>query len=145
MLRLERAKVLVIDDNRHIRDVVRAVLHANVAELRDCACAYAALEAWPEWSPDLAIVDYEMPKMDGIVFGRVVRDLERGRARRTALVMMTGHSGGHVVREAVKAGFDGFISKPISVGAVLQRVERALIRADAHRRRPPSPPHAAAG
>src|SRR3712207_6090519 len=104
MLRLERAKVLVIDDNRHIRDVVKAVLHANVAELRDQECAYAALEAWPEWTPDVAIVDFEMPRMNGVMFGRVVRDLERGRSRRTALVMMTGRSEGAIVRSAIKAG-----------------------------------------
>lgn len=123
-------RVLVIDDSAHARTITKMVLQAIDAEVRECPDGQAGLQELRSWTPDLIIVDYEMRPINGAEFTWRLRALEtEGRKRRTPVLMVTGHSSSSVVSNAVQAGVDGFINKPITTGMLLSRVEKVLAHA----------------
>jgi len=123
-------RVLVVDDSAHARTITKMVLQAIDADVRECPDGQAGLQELRSWTPDLIIVDYEMRPINGAEFTWRLRALEaEGRKRRTPVLMVTGHNASSVVSNAVQAGVDGFINKPITTGMLLGRVEKVLAHA----------------
>src|SRR5882757_674639 len=102
---LESLRVLLVDDNQHMRAIVMTVLSgvgvANIRETRDGAEALSALREWPA---DLAIVDFQMTPLDGVEFTRLVRNSPDSRNPYLPIIMMTGHSERTRVMDARDAG-----------------------------------------
>jgi DNA-binding response OmpR family regulator len=121
-------KVLIVDDSPQIRMLAKDILGAGWAiDARECADGRAAVEAL-SWRPDLVLVDYEMRPMNGVDFTRLLRQGAGGADPRTPVIMMTGHADREHVMAARKAGVDGFIVKPLTIRAVLERVQAVLER-----------------
>jgi DNA-binding response OmpR family regulator len=121
-------KVLIVDDSPQIRMLAKDILGAGWAiDARECADGRAAVEAL-NWRPDLVLVDYEMRPMNGVEFTRLLRRGGTAADPRTPVVMMTGHADREHVMNARKAGVDGFIVKPLTIRAVLERVQAVLDR-----------------
>src|SRR5947209_1943716 len=118
--------VLVVDDNPAICQLAEAALRDFVLEVRWRTDPEEALEEWARWRPRVVLLDYEMPKMNGVFCANVIRRLEGEAGLRTILLMVSGHVSSHIVQEAVDAGFNGFISKPLSAEDVLVRVRAAV-------------------
>jgi CheY-like chemotaxis protein len=125
-MEVSAARVLVVDDNRHVRKIVRTVLQGFVAETLEADGGVAGLRVWSELRPDLVIVDYEMPRVNGALVSKVIRDQERSRERRTAVLMMTAHGDKRHVTEARAADVDGLIAKPLTARLILERTICAL-------------------
>ena len=121
-------RVLVVDDNPHVRTIVREVLAAAGMEVRECADGAAALKLLQQWRPDITLVDYEMQPVNGVEFTREVRKGKIPRLRDMAVLMMTGHGDRARVMEAREAGVDGLMAKPLTIGAILSRIEAVLAR-----------------
>lgn len=122
-------KVMVVDDNRHVRKLVATILETLSAEVVECEDPRHALRVYAAFRPDIVIVDFEMPGMSGAEFTQAVRKEEAAWGRRTAILLMTAHSDARRVTQAAQAGVDGLVAKPLSTGLLLQRVESALARA----------------
>jgi DNA-binding response OmpR family regulator len=121
-------KVLIVDDSAQIRTLAKSILAAAwVIEPRECSDGRAAM-AELAWRPDLVLVDYEMRPMDGLTFTRLLRQGGTQADPRTSVIMMTGHADREHVLAARKAGVDGFIVKPLSIGKVVARVQAVLGR-----------------
>ena len=125
-------RILVVDDNPHICRVVATMLHPIAEQVRCCGDAEQAFEAWRFWNPDLVILDYEMRPLDGAGLTRRIRQTERGR--RTAILMMTAHCDREHVLAGQAAGVDELVAKPLTLGALLMRSNRAMTRAAATER-----------
>ncbi len=123
-----QTRVLVVDDNPHVRQIVREVLAASGMDVRECADGGAALNLLKQWRADIALVDYEMHPVNGAQFTREVRQSRIPGLRDMAVLMMTAHGDATRVMEARKAGVDGLIAKPLSIGAILSRIEAVLAR-----------------
>lgn len=121
--------VAVIDDNPHARTITRMILQAIGAEVQEFADGRSALKGLQRWRADVAIVDYEMGPVNGVQFTRILREREALEARYTAVIMATGHGDRTHVAEAKAAGVDGFLLKPLTTGALLSRLRRALVAA----------------
>jgi CheY-like chemotaxis protein len=125
----ETLRVLLVDDNQHMRAIVVAVLAGvgvkNVRETRDGA---EALECLREWPADLAIVDFQMTPMDGVEFTRTVRTGANSKNPYLPIIMMTGHSEKSRVVEARDAGVTEFVAKPLTAKAVLERIQAVIYR-----------------
>ncbi len=124
----DQTRVLVVDDNPHVRSIVREVLTAAGMEVRECADGGAALNLLKQWRADIALVDYEMHPVNGAQFTREVRQSKFADLRGMAVLMMTAHGDAKRVMEAREAGVDGLIAKPLSIGAILTRIEAVLAR-----------------
>jgi len=123
----ESLRVLLADDNQHMRAIVTTVLAGvgvkNVRETRDGSEALGALREFPA---DLAIVDFQMFPLDGVEFTRLVRNAPDSKNPYLPIIMMTGHSERTRVMEARDAGVTEFVVKPLTAKAVLDRIQAVI-------------------
>jgi two-component system chemotaxis response regulator CheY len=152
-LRFQQVNILVVDDNPHMRrllaEILRAIGIGHVFEANDGA---EGLDVVRRQSIDIIMTDLSMEPLDGIDFVRLLRNSPDSRAPMTPVIMVTGHSTMARVAEARDAGVDEFLSKPITVRGVLQRLgqlvdhPRPYIRCDGYfgpdRRRRADPDYA---
>ncbi len=124
---MDHFRVLIIDDNAHVRRLVKEIV-AQIpnTESWECADGRAAIAVGQHWRADIALVDYEMQPMNGVAFTEKVRAGETSLSTDMPIVMMTGHADqAHVVR-ARKAGVNALLAKPLSVGAVVTTLQKML-------------------
>jgi CheY-like chemotaxis protein len=125
-------RALIVDDHDQTRAIVSKILSEAGYEVRDSGNGYRGIEMWASWKPSVVIADAEMPLMTGAQFGRVLRDLEKTLARRTALLMLTAHVDAEHAGAALRAGFDAFLAKPLSPSSICRAVSdvEARIRSE---------------
>lgn len=125
MSALSRLTVLVVDDNRHVRALVKEILGAVGPTVDEADSGAAALRLCRDRAFDLVIVDYEMPGMTGAEFTRALR-AQGPQGARTAVLLMTAHGDQRRVLAASQAGVDGVVSKPLTPQALFTRIEAAM-------------------
>lgn len=118
------ARVVIADDHPIFREGLRRVIDADgrlevVAEASDGVDALAKFE---ELRPDVAVVDADMPRMDGFALARAVR--EKGLAVR--LIFLTIHGEEDLVNEALDLGASGYVLKEGAVSEILAAIRAAL-------------------
>lgn len=129
MSSLQALKVLLVDDNQHMRAITSAVLKsAGVRHLHEASDGAAGLELLREQSIDLAIVDFHMFPLDGVEFTRLVRNSPDTANPYLPIIMMTGHSEKSRVYEARDAGVTEFVVKPITAKAILDRIQAVIFK-----------------
>lgn len=128
-LGLGELKVLLVDDNDHMRTIVGTILKGigilNVREARDGSEALDALRTWPA---DLAIVDFRMEPMDGVDFTRLIRNAADSRNPFLPIIMMTGFADRPRVEEARDSGVTELIVKPVTARAIIDRLNAVVYR-----------------
>jgi two-component system, chemotaxis family, chemotaxis protein CheY len=118
-----RLRFLIVDDNSHMRRIVRALLHGfGVREAYEAEDGAAGLEAFTSYSPDIVITDWAMPIFDGIELTRMIRQPETSTNPYAPIIMITGHAERRRVVEARDAGVTEFLVKPISAKGLYQRI-----------------------
>jgi len=127
---MDRCKVLIVDENIHVRRLVKAIL-AGIpgAEVCECADGDSAIELAAYWAPDAVLVDYETQPMSGLVFTEKVRAGKTSLPPDLPIVMMTEPADEVRMARVRKAGADAVLVKPLSATAVvdgLQQMLRAL-------------------
>ena len=124
---LERLNFLVVDDNKHMRALVKSILHAlgvkNILEAGDGADAFKELRHFPA---DMIICDWNMSPLDGLDFVRLVRTGGDSPNPHVPIIMLTGHTEMNRVLEARDSGVHEFLAKPISARSIYSRI-RAII------------------
>jgi len=124
---LESLRVLLVDDNQHMRAIVTTVLSGvGVTQVKETRDGAEALDLLREWPADLAIVDFHMAPLDGVEFTRMVRNAPDSRNPYLPIIMMTGHSERTRVEEARDAGVTEFVVKPVTAKAVLERIHAVI-------------------
>lgn len=116
------ARVLVIDDLKGVRQLLRSVLGEADYEVLEAEDGRRGLDLIRAESPDAVLLDIRMPGMDGFEV------LERARAADPELpvVMITAHADTDSAVQGMQLGAYGYLSKPLNQGKVLAVVERAV-------------------
>lgn len=117
------AKILIVDDDRPIRDSLERALTLAGHEVVVAVDGEEALKEVAQAKPDLIMLDWMMPKMDGIA---VIKTL-RADGARTPILFLTAKSDIADRVDGLDAGADDFVSKPVALEELLARV-RALLR-----------------
>jgi CheY-like chemotaxis protein len=126
-LGFEKLRVLLIDDNWHMRSIALTLLESfGVHHIRDVAAGAEGIEVAQSWAPDLALVDFKMEPMNGVQFTRIIRNGPDSRNPYLPIIMMTGHTAVARVLEARDAGVTEFIAKPLSAKTLLNRMNAVL-------------------
>jgi two-component system, chemotaxis family, chemotaxis protein CheY len=126
---LEALRVLVADDNAHMRAIIVVMLNSfGIKTIKECRDGSDALEALRRWPADLAIVDFQMEPIDGVSFTRLVRTSPDSPNPYLPVIMLTGHSEMHRVVDAREAGVTEFIVKPLTAKALVDRVNSVIFR-----------------
>lgn len=119
--------ILVVDDNRHMRTLVRSILSAlgirNIMEAEDGA---QAIKLMRTVDADIVICDWNMEPMDGITFTKLVRRGEESPDIYVPIIMLTGHTEMTRVVIARDAGVNEFLAKPVSAKNIYQRIKMIL-------------------
>ncbi|MGW7050818.1 response regulator [Streptomyces sp. NPDC054887] len=123
-------RVLVVDDNKVIRQLIRVNLELEGFEVVTAADGAEALDMVHQVSPDVVTLDVVMPRLDGLRTAARLRDDPRTRHLPVAIISACTQ---YEVESGLAVGVDAFLSKPFEP-AELVRVVRNLV----HQERPPA-------
>ena len=129
MASLANLRVLVADDNQHMRAIVTAVLKGiGVQHVRETHDGGEALAALREWNADVAIVDFRMEPIDGVEFTRLVRNASDSANPFLPIIMLTGYADRVRVVEARDAGVTELVVKPMTAKALISRLQAVILQ-----------------
>lgn len=121
------AKVLLVDDELYMRKVVRTMLTGiGVRNIYEAPDGPSGLEQIRNVAPDVVILDWEMPGLDGAGFTRIVRSPTTFPHPAVPIIMLTGHAERTRVVEAMQCGVNEFLLKPVSSKALQDRLVAVL-------------------
>ena len=124
---LENVSILLVDDSRSMRDLMKTILRElGVQRIDEATSGAEGLEWLHEGSYDIVFVDWMMEPIDGWEFVHFVRKSVDSPNRYIPIIMITGHSEAHRVRAARDIGVTEFLAKPVSAKAVAQRLEAVI-------------------
>lgn len=122
-------KILLIEDNQHMRSIVAAILKASgIRDIREARDGAEGLEILRQYPADIALVDFNMSPLDGVEFTRLLRNAKDSSNPYLPVVMITGHSERSRVLEARDAGVNEFVVKPLTARALLKRIDMVIMR-----------------
>lgn len=122
-MRLRDVRILLVEDNAHFAEIVRAILRSFEARQVDTAETLGqAWQAFARGGHDLLIVDRHLGRDDGLDLVRRVRRDPVSPAPFTPVLMLTGSGEMHTVAAARDAGVNEFLVKPFSVTALHERL-----------------------
>ena len=114
--------IVIADDDREICDSFAAMFEARGYTVHTCNDGLTAVALCKEWKPGVALIDLEMPGIDGYEVARRLRaDLDLAYTR---LVAVTGRSDEQASALAWDAGFHDFLGKPAPVSMLLAMIRR---------------------
>ena len=118
--------ILVADDDPDLRDILRSILESAGYRVVEASDGEMALEAIRTGHPDLVILDYTMPRMEG---PQVCQELKRDLLlRHLPIIMLTGRGETHDKVAGINAGADDYLVKPFEPQELLARVRMVLRR-----------------
>lgn len=120
---IESLCVLVVDDHQYTRKMVRNLLvNCGVKELFEAADGIAALDMIRTLAPDVVVLDWEMPLLNGPELVRIVRSPGVFPIPDIPIIMLTGYCERWRVVEAVRLGVNEYLTKPVSAKALYDRL-----------------------
>ena len=126
---LERLNFLIVDDNRHMRMLVKTILHALgvklIAEAEDGTDAFKVMKIFPS---DIVICDMKMEPLDGLDFARLIRTGSDSPNPFVPIILLTGNTDQQTVVNARDAGINEFLAKPISANSLYRRIVAVIER-----------------
>jgi two-component system, OmpR family, response regulator len=117
-------RILVVDDEPSIVDAVATALRYEGFEVEEAANGRDAIAAVARFEPDLVVLDWMLPDIEGIEVGRRLRD----RGFKTAILFLTAKEAVENKVEALRAGGDDYVTKPFSLAELVARVQAILRR-----------------
>jgi DNA-binding response OmpR family regulator len=119
------ARILVVDDEEQVRDLLRRLLSLHGHAVDTAADGGEAVDRLQKTAYDLMIIDRNMPKLSGMDAVAMLRTSPR--FKRLKILMATMISTTKDVDEAFEAGVDGYVVKPFNMDALIAKVERTLL------------------
>ncbi|MBS0248790.1 MAG: response regulator [Proteobacteria bacterium] len=130
MLRIDfnSLRFLVVDDNAHMRRILRTLLHGfGAREVYEAEDGASGFEAFNHFLPDIIITDWAMPVFDGLELTQMIRQPEGNSNPYVPIIMMTGHSEKRRVTAARDAGITEFLAKPVSAKGLYERIVNVVV------------------
>jgi signal transduction histidine kinase/ActR/RegA family two-component response regulator len=129
---LQGIKVLVVDDEYDSRELLTMILTRCGSDVRCSDSAAHAIEEFNEWHPDLLVSDIGMPYEDGYSLIQKVRSLDSNYARQIPAVALTAYATDEDRMQALSAGFQMHVPKPIEPESFLSSLASVLGREQKH-------------
>src|SRR5439155_16921948 len=117
-------RILVVDDEGSIVDAVATALRYEGFEVREAGTGRDALGLVGQFEPDLIVLDWMLPDIEGIEVGRRLRE----RGFKTAILFLTAKDAVESKVDALRAGGNDYVTKPFSLAEVVARVQAILRR-----------------
>jgi two-component system OmpR family response regulator len=117
-------RILVVDDERSIVDAVATALRYEGYEVAEAFNGRDALATAMEFEPDLIVLDWMLPDIEGIEVGRRLR----ARGSEAGVLFLTAKDATENKVEALRAGGDDYVTKPFSLAEIVARIHAILRR-----------------
>ena len=117
-------RILVVDDEPSIVDAVATALRYEGYDVDECLAGRDALAKVQEHEPDLIVLDWMLPDLEGIEVGRRLRT----QGFKTAILFLTAKDETENKIDALRAGGDDYVTKPFSLAELVARIEAILRR-----------------
>lgn len=118
-------KVLLVDDSKTMRNIQRGILtQLGYEQIEEAVDGVDALEKVASFGPELILLDWNMPNMDGITFIKEYR----GSGAKIPVIMVTTEAEKSRVVEAIKAGVNNYVVKPFTPNVLGERIQETLGR-----------------
>jgi two-component system cell cycle response regulator DivK len=121
---LEGKRILVIEDREENRRLLRAILRIEGATMLEAERSKEGIEKAEAELPDLILMDFQMPDMDGVAATRVLR--QNPKTSTIPIIFVTASAGDETRREAIEAGTDGFLTKPFDPMRLVAQISEIL-------------------
>jgi len=120
---IQGLNILIVDDNAYMRRLTRTMLtNLGAKSVLEAADGLAALEAIRTCDPDVMLLDWDMPVLNGIEVLRIVRSPGVFPRPNLPVIMLTTRAQRAQIREALRAGANEFLLKPTSPKALCDRL-----------------------
>lgn len=121
-------KIMVVDDSKTMRGIQRTILsELGYEDVVEAENGFEALNVYKSAEPDLVLLDWNMPMMDGITFLRSIRQ----RKKKLMVVMVTSEAEAKRVIEAIQLGACDYIVKPFTREVFIGKMKKYLPQAAA--------------
>ena len=121
-------RILLIDDSKTMRNIQKSVLkQLGYTDLEEACDGQDALSKIDSFKPELCLVDWNMPVMDGLTFVKKFRENDKT----TPLIMVTTEAEKSRVIEAIKAGVNNYVVKPFTPDLLSERISETLAKCSA--------------
>ncbi len=125
----ENLKVLIVEDNQHMRTLLKTLLNAlGIKQIFEATNGEEAFVILRDRIPDLIMTDLTMKPVDGIAFAREIRMSEDSPNPYVPIIMVTGHTEKHRVEAARDAGVTEFLAKPITAQNIFLHIAEIVER-----------------
>ena len=121
-----RLRILLVEDNRVNQVVATQFLEKRGHKVTIAGNGRAALEALEKYTPDLILMDVQMPEMDGLQATAAIRQDELKTGKHIPIIAMTAHAMSGDRERCLEAGMDGYVSKPLRVENLFSAIEDVL-------------------
>ena len=130
---MSQTKVLLVDDEVEFTLALAERLQLRKYDVRTAGSALEALALIHDRPPDVIILDLKIPGMDGIETLKTIKTLDPS----IEVIMLTGHGDAESVEEGIKNGAFEYIMKPVDIGELITKIEKAMVKRESDRRREP--------
>jgi two-component system cell cycle response regulator DivK len=117
-------KILIVDDNRASRDLIRAILKTVRCDIIEATHGQQALELMQQERPDLVLLDIDMPGLNGLTVVKRIR--EDTSLADLPVVAVTAFAMERDREKAMDAGFTAYVTKPVRAAILRQQVQQLL-------------------
>jgi len=114
--------VLIVDDSEFMRNLLREILEAEFEIAGEAENGVEAVELYEEHSPNLVMMDIVMPIRDGIEATTEIKEADSD----ANIIMCTSIGQEEKMKAAIKAGADGYITKPFQKPSVMDAIEDVI-------------------
>jgi two-component system, chemotaxis family, chemotaxis protein CheY len=114
--------VLVVDDNQYMRKIRNLLVNCGVKDIYEAGDGITALDTLRTVGPDVVLLDWEMPLLNGAELVRIVRSPGVFPMPDVPIIMLSGYGERWRVLEAVRLGVNEYLIKPVSAKAIYDRL-----------------------
>jgi two-component system chemotaxis response regulator CheY len=126
---IQQLRLLVVEDNLFMRNLVRNIFgNIRVKKIYEAGDSIAALELIRTATPDIVVLDWEMPLLNGPELVRIVRSPGVFPLPDIPIIMLSAHGERWRILEAAKLGVNEFLCKPVSAKSLFDRLLSILLK-----------------
>ncbi len=123
---LKDARILVVDDDKDTREMLRFILEQNGAEVVLASSAPEAIETYKSSAPQMIVTDIGMPGYNGYALIASIRAQDKELGRSTPAIALTAYTSPADEETALSAGFQKYMSKPFDPEKIIEAIHGML-------------------
>lgn len=123
-------KILIIDDEYPVRDVIKIALTENGYTVIEASDGKEGIQVFQDSLPDIVLTDVKMPELSGIEVTKKIKEIKAD----VDVIIMTGYGTEDLVIEALRSGASNYIKKPISFNELLNIINNLILKRETRKR-----------